>query len=166
MAKTLARPPDAALYEQDFPLWAQRQARLLRSGQFDQLDLENLVEEVEDLSRRERDSVESYAETILEHLLKLAFSPAARPRRGWLVTLDKQRTKLARKITPTLRSHLQIELPALYAGQRRPVLRQLAKDQVSPEALPATCPYTLEQILDPDWYPDNTHGLTGPLEGA
>ena len=166
MAKTLARPPDSALYEQDFPLWAERQAALLRAGAFDQLDLENLIEEVEDLSRRERDAAESYAETILEHLLKLAFSPATRPRRGWLVTVDKQRVKLARKLTTTLRNHLRAELPGLYAGQRRVVARQLARDQGSPDALPATCPYTLEQVLDTDWYPDNARGTTDPLEGA
>jgi hypothetical protein len=166
MAKTLARPPDAALYEQDFPLWAERQAALLREGRFDALDLENLIEEVEDLSRQERRSVESYAETTIEHLLKLALSPSERPRRGWLVTVDKQRTRLARELTATLRNHLQAELPALYTGLRRPVARQLARDQVPPDALPATCPYTLEQVLDTDWYPDNAHGITDPLEGA
>ena len=154
MAKTIARPPQTALYEQDFPLWAERQAALLRAGRFDELDLENLVEEVEDLSRQERRSVESYAETVIEHLLKLALSPSERPRRGWLVTVDKQRAKLARELTATLRNHLQAELPALYAGLRRPVARQLAKDHVPAQALPAACPYSLDQILDPDWYPD------------
>jgi Domain of unknown function DUF29 len=162
MAKTLSRPPEAALYEQDFPLWAERQAALLRAGRFDALDLEHLIEEVEDLSRRERDSVESYVETIVEHLLKLAFSPAQRPRRGWLVTLDKQRARLARKLTTTLRNHLEAELRPLYAGLRRPVGRQLAKDGVRPP-LPPSCPYTLEQILDPDWYPDTPHGIDDPL---
>ena len=159
MAKAIARPTERALYEEDFPLWAERQAALLRARRFEQLDLDNLIEEVEDLSRRERDSVESYAETILEHLLKLNFSPAARPRRLWLVTVDKQRPKLARKLTTTLRDHLQAELPALYAGQQRPVARLLAKDGVSADALPATCPYTLEQVLDVDWYPVNVHGI-------
>ena len=95
MAKVIARPPASDLYEEDFPLWAERQAALLRAGRFDELDLENLIEEVEDLSRRERKSVESYVETIVEHLLKVALSPAERPRRGWLVTIDKQRAKLA-----------------------------------------------------------------------
>ena len=159
MAKTIARPPDATLYEQDFALWAERQAALLRAGRFDALDLENLIEEVEDLSRQERRSVESYVETIVEHLLKLALSPSERPRRGWLVTVDKQRTKLARQLTATLRHHLQAELPALYTGLRRPVARQLAKDGVPPDALSSQCPYTLDQILDPDWYPDNLHGI-------
>ena len=98
MAKVIARPPAHTLYEEDFPLWAERQAALLRAGRFDELDLENLIEEVEDLSRRERKSIESYVETILEHFLKLALSPAERPRRGWLVTVDKQRVRLASRV--------------------------------------------------------------------
>jgi hypothetical protein len=162
MANVIARPPVGDLYEKDFALWAERQAALLRARRFDELDLQNLIEEVEDLSRRERDMVESYIETILEHLLKLALSRADRPRRGWLVTVDKQRARLTRKLTTTLRNHLAAELPVLYAGVRRPVARQLDKDSVSPDALPAGCPYTLEQILDPDWYPDNVHGLKVP----
>jgi Domain of unknown function DUF29 len=162
MAKVIARPPTSDLYEEDFPLWAECQAALLRSGRFDELDLDNLIEEVEDLGRRERDAVESYVETVLEHLLKLELSNAGRPRRGWLVTVDKQRAKLARKLTPTLRRHLEAGLPGLYVGLRRPVGRQLEKDRVPPDALPAACPYTLEQILDPDWYPENIHGLRDP----
>jgi Domain of unknown function DUF29 len=114
------------------------------------------------LSRRERKSVESYVETIIEHLLKVTFSPKDRPRRGWLVTVDKQRAKLARELTATLRNHLQSELPALYLGVRRPVARQLEEDKVPPDALPAACPYTLDQILDPDWYPANVHGIEDP----
>ena len=159
MAKVIARPPAGDLYEDDFPLWAERQAALLRARRFDELDLDNLIEEVEDLSRRERKSIESYVETILEHFLKLTFSPAERPRRGWLVTVDKQRVKLARELTATLRNHLEAELPALYAGLRRPVARQLEKDRVPADALPAACPYMLDQILDPDWYPDSVHGI-------
>ena len=144
MTKAIVRPPAEGLYEEDFPLWAERQAALLRAGRFDELDLENLIEEVEDLSRRERKSVESYLEAIVEQLLKVALSPAERPRRGWLVTIDKQRVKLARELTPTLRNHLESELPAIYDGLRRPVARELAKDRVPPDALPAVSPYTLE----------------------
>ncbi len=155
MAKVIARPPTPTLYDEDFPLWAERQAALLRARRFDELDLGNLIDEVEDLSRRERETVESHVETIVEHLLKLELSKAVRSRRGWLVTVDKQRAKLARKLTATLRNHLEAELPAVYAGLRRPVARHLEKDRVPADALPIACPYTLEQILDPDWYPDN-----------
>lgn len=163
MAKTIARRSHAELYERDFPLWAERQGALLRARRFEELDLNNLIEEVEDLSRRERESVESFAEIIIEHLLKLAYSPATRPRRGWLVTIAKQRAKLQRKLTTTLRNHLKAELLNIYAVNRRAFAAALAQDKVPSEALPATCPYTLEQILDPDWYPGNVHGLQDPI---
>jgi hypothetical protein len=163
MAKVIARPPMSDLYEEDFPLWAERQAALLRAKRFAELDLENLIEEVEDLSRRERDTVESHVEAVLEHLLKLELSKAGRPRRGWLVTVDKQRARLARKLTTTLRNHLEAELEILYAGLRRPVVRQLEKDGVPLKSLPSACPYTLDQILDPDWLPVNVHGISDPM---
>lgn len=162
MVKVIARSPGDKLYDEDFPLWAERQAELLRAGRFDELDLENLIDEVEDLSRRERETVESFTETIIEHLLKLTYSPVSRPRRGWLNTLDRQRRQLARKLTATLRNHLEGVLPRLYADLRRPVARSLGADRVPPETLPEACPYTLEQILDPDWYPKNIHGLEDP----
>jgi hypothetical protein len=161
MAKVIVRPPAGDLYQDDFVLWAERQAATLRARRFDELDLENLIEEVEDLGRRERDMVESHVETILEHLLKLALFHADRPRRGWLVTVDRQRAKLARKLTTTLRNHLEAELPALYAGVRRPVARQLENDAVALDALPPTCPYSLDQVLDLDWYPANVQGSQG-----
>jgi Domain of unknown function DUF29 len=162
MAKVIARPPGSDLYGGDFPLWAEHQAALLRARRFGELDLDNLIEEVEDLSRRERDAIESLVETIIEPLMKLAVSLRQRPRRGWLVTVDKQRIRLARKLTTSLRNHLEAELPALYGGLRRPVARQLEKDRVPTDAIPAACPYTLDQILDPDWYPPNLHGLEDP----
>ena len=41
--------PAKDLYEEDLYLWSQAQAALLRAGRFDELDLENLIEEVEDV---------------------------------------------------------------------------------------------------------------------
>jgi hypothetical protein len=40
------------LYEQDYGLWAEQMADLIAAGRFDELDIENLVEEVRDLSKR------------------------------------------------------------------------------------------------------------------
>jgi len=43
------------LYEQDYGLWAEQMVDLIAAGRFGELDIENLVEEVRDLSKRERD---------------------------------------------------------------------------------------------------------------
>jgi len=37
------------LYNQDYYLWSQKMAALLRSQQWDQLDFENIAEEIESL---------------------------------------------------------------------------------------------------------------------
>jgi Domain of unknown function DUF29 len=114
------------------------------------------------LSRRERDTVGSHLETVLERLLKLELSNAGRPRRGWLVTADKQQAKLARKLTTTARTDLEAELPALYGGLQRPVAGQLEKAGV-PRSLPPAGPHTLEPVLDSDWFPKNVHGIEDPV---
>ena len=58
------------LYEQDYSQWAETMANLLVSGNFTQLDIENLVEEVRDLSKRDRDRSLGSLCLIFHHLLK------------------------------------------------------------------------------------------------
>ncbi len=59
-----------ASYEQDYGLWAEQMANLLASGRFSELDIENLVEEVRDLSKRERDRLLSSLRLILQALVQ------------------------------------------------------------------------------------------------
>jgi Domain of unknown function DUF29 len=58
------------LYERDYYLWAQEQARMLRERRPDQIDWENLAEEVDDLARRNADALEGHCETLIEHRSK------------------------------------------------------------------------------------------------
>ena len=55
------------LYEQDFALWSEKMADLIANGHFDKLDIINLVEEIRDLSKRERDQLSSSMRLILHH---------------------------------------------------------------------------------------------------
>jgi hypothetical protein len=57
-------------YEKDFYSWTQEQAGLLRNGQFNNLDIPNLIEEIETLGRSERRELESRLTILLLHLLK------------------------------------------------------------------------------------------------
>jgi len=41
-------------YDQDIIAWANEQASLLRTGQFDQLDIAHLAEEIEDVGKSEQ----------------------------------------------------------------------------------------------------------------
>ena len=166
MAKTLTRSSDPDLYQTDYYRWLEEQAELLREGRLEDIDVLNLIEEFDELAVGERASVESHAGTILEHLLKLQYSPAARPRRGWRLTVRKSRARLKTRLTATLRTYLLQQLADAYADARDAALIGLEVDRIAADQLPAECPYSLEQILDPDWLPANVHGIdegnTGP----
>ena len=135
------------------------QADLLREGRLEDIDAVNLIEEFDELAVGERASVESHTETVIEHLLKLQYSPAQRPRRGWRLTVRKSRARLKTRLSATLRTHLLQRLPDIHADARDAALIALEVDRVPTDGVPAECPYTLEQILDPDWLPQNVHGL-------
>ena len=162
MAKTVSRSADANLYEDDFYLWVERQADLLRKGRFRNLDLAHLIEEVADLSVNLRNAVTSRTREIILHLLKLQYSPASEPRAGWQESVGKQRDDLELELTPSLTRHLAGELESIYQKARRRAVHELARDRVTPDQLPATCPYTFDQILDPVWRPENVHGIKDP----
>src|SRR5215204_4947801 len=65
-------------YEDDVYSWALQQGDLLKRGRFDELDLTNLIDEVEDVSRREFDALESNLRIVLLHLLKWDYQPERR----------------------------------------------------------------------------------------
>jgi hypothetical protein len=127
---------------------------LLRAGRFEDLDLENLIEEVEGLADALESSVRSRALTIMVHLLKLQHSPAQDPRIGWRETIRTQRTELLNDLKPTLIRHLADRLPQLYARARHDAEGSLRDhgEQAAADALPTACPYALDQITG-DWLP-------------
>jgi hypothetical protein len=127
---------------------------LLRAGCFEDLDLENLIEEVEGLADALESSVRSRALTIMVHLLKLQHSPAQDPRIGWRETIRTQRTELLNDLKPTLIRHLADRLPQLYARARHDAEGSLRDhgEQAAADALPTACPYALDQITG-DWLP-------------
>jgi hypothetical protein len=151
---TQVKTPANDLYQADFYVWVRHQAELLRAKRFDDLDLANLIEEVEDLAGALERSVRSRARTIMEHLLKLQHSPARDPRLGWRATVRTQRSELLNDLSPSLRRHLADNLPELYARARHDAegtLRDHGEESAA-DALPAACPYTLDQITG-DWLP-------------
>jgi hypothetical protein len=152
------------LYDRDFYAWTQDQAAALRRLAAERwngpLDLAQLAEEVEDLGKAERNALFSRIERLIEHFLKLGYASASRPRRQWIVSVDAARRGLERHLTPTLLKDLETALPDLYRRERNRTARKLLlfDDPTAANALPETCPYSLEQFLDEDWLPDGRQG--------
>jgi hypothetical protein len=97
----VARAKDAIqvetpLYERDFCLWVEEQARLLREGRLEQLDLVNLIDEIEDLGINRQHAVTSNLVVILNHLLKYQFHKRRRSR-SWLASIAEHRRRLRKE---------------------------------------------------------------------
>jgi hypothetical protein len=149
--------PKEPRYEDDFYAWTQYQAEVLRSmpASDNRFDREHVAEEIEDLGKSERDAVRSQIRRIIEHLLKLANSPAEQPRFDWMETIVDARQTLFDKLTPTLRREVEAVLDKLYADAVRRAALGLRSfgEQEAAEHLPATCPYSWDEICQQDWYP-------------
>jgi hypothetical protein len=153
---TRARPKQGDLYEEDFYVWTEVQAEHLRARRFAALDLANLIEEVEGLGDAKKSAVLSNSNVVVEHLLKLQHSPATDPRAGWIDSIIEHRRRLGYDLTPRLRAILAERLPEVYEDARRIAARRLRLhgEAAAAAALPATCPYTVDQITS-DWWPDD-----------
>ncbi len=81
------------LYEQDFAQWAEIMAEKLRNKDFNNLDLDNLAEEIKDLSKRERDKLLSSIRLIVHHFLKWDYQPEERSR-SWEITIKRERNNI------------------------------------------------------------------------
>jgi hypothetical protein len=139
------------LYDTDFYAWTQQQAQALREKHINALDLDHLAEEIADLGANIEHAIESHLERLLFHLLKLAYDPQTRPRRGWRVSVAHARREIARYVqrNPGLQHRPATYLPEAYSHARR--LASLALDRPL-ATFPEACPWPLAQVLDEDWW--------------
>ena len=84
-------------YEKDIIAWANEQARLLRSGHFDQLDIEHIAEEIEDVGKSEQRELASRMSVLLAHLYS---GPRSQDKNGvclsWALDFSSNWTALPR----------------------------------------------------------------------
>jgi hypothetical protein len=151
---TKLKAKSTKLYEADFYDWAQEQADLLRARRFADLDIDNLIEEVEGLADTKLSAVLNGARVVMEHLLKLGYSPAQEPRNGWRASVREHRRRVQIDLTPRIEQRLADELERSYAMARADASAAMTDhgEDAATDALPASCPYTLDQITG-DWWP-------------
>ncbi len=100
-----------SLYDTDYNLWVLETVKRLKNRDLDSLDWDNLIEEVEDLSRRDKKKLKSLLKRLCEHLLKLKYWESERERcRGhWQreITNFRQQIHDELKDSPSLKPHLR-----------------------------------------------------------
>ena len=143
---------NTASYEQDFHAWATEQSGLLRAGRFAEADVEHIAEEIESLGKSERRELVSRLAVLLVHLLKWQIQPGFRGN-SWRDTISEQRRKITEHLddNPSLRATLGDAIGRAYRDARGEARNQTG---LSESAFPLSCPFTPEQLFDPDFVPN------------
>ena len=139
------------VYDKDVVLWAQEQARLLRSGQFSQLDIEHLADEIEDVGKSEHRELASRMTVLLAHLMKWQYQPGCRSK-SWQRTIKVQRDGLARRLekTPSLKASIR---EAEWLAEAWSDALAIAIEETGLDAFPDDCPWTADRILEATFWP-------------
>ena len=98
MIQAIAPPltPPVSLYDRDLDLWLETAIVQLKAGDFQNLDIENLIEELEGLTGSNKREVESRLIRLIENILKRCYVDLPDCYRGWEVIIINQRGKLRR----------------------------------------------------------------------
>src|SRR5438270_6200660 len=153
MSQTDAKTRPNSLYESDFYTWTQEQARLLRERRFDDLDLENLVDEVASVGSSEKREIRRRLKVLLTHLLKWKFQPGRRGN-SWSRTISTQRENIGDILasSPSLRPYFEHAMRAAYLGATVAASEQTG---LMIGIFPEACPFSIAETLDMQFFPED-----------
>ncbi|HAX86190.1 MAG TPA: DUF29 domain-containing protein [Cyanobacteria bacterium UBA11370] len=140
-----------SLYETDYLKWIETTVHKLQVRDYSNIDWENLIEEIGDMGRSERRSLESNLIVILIHLLKWQYQPELRSG-SWKGSIVEHRRRIrkALKESPSLKPYLEEVFAECYADA---VEEATAETGLSVEIFPQVCPYTSLEVLDSNFLP-------------
>ena len=133
----------------EYDSWLLEQAQLLRDRDFQHLDIDNLVEEIEALVRGEKSSVEQFAYLIMLHLLLIEYwyEQSEWNRNHWEAEITGFRLQLNNKLTTNLRKHLAQRLDFLYSKAYQAAVKK-TKSSIKGDRFPQERKYSLEDIIN------------------
>ncbi len=140
------------LYEKDYLQWIQTTLEKIRSGDYVNVDWENLIEEIEDMGRSERKSLKSNLIVVFLHLLKWQFQPEMRSG-SWEGSIIEHRRRIRESIddSPSLQNYLESIFFDCYL---QAVKQAKAETRLPLETFPQQCPYDLEQVVSDEFLPE------------
>ena len=143
------------LYDTDYNLWVLETVKQLEKREFNALDLENLIEEVSDLSRRDKNKLKSLLRNLCEHLLKLAYWQAefSRNQSHWKGEIVNFRKQIQDQLenSPSLKPYLRQIFEKCYQDGREIAS---TRSDLPLSTFPEKAIASLEQVLDENWFPD------------
>jgi hypothetical protein len=153
---TTQLPPTAnnlkTLYNRDYCLWLDMTAKLLQERQLNAINFEDLIEELEGMSRREKEALFSNLQVVLLHLLKYRYQSSKRSN-SWRFSIREHRKRIERAFrnSPSLKPYFTEIFAECYQDAR-----ELAADETGLplETFPEQCPFSTEEILNTYYLPE------------
>ncbi|MBW4528053.1 MAG: DUF29 domain-containing protein [Phormidium tanganyikae FI6-MK23] len=136
------------LYEADYYLWLQDTIEKLKHQNYEQVDWENLLDEIEDMPKRERRSLESNLVVVLLHLLKWQYQFSQRSG-SWSGSIIEHRRRIRKALrdSPSLKRYLEEVLEECYESA---VQQASAETELPIGEFPKECPYSIAEVLEAD----------------
>jgi len=139
------------LYEQDLFAWTQQQVNLLTHQRWHELDVENLIDELEGMARRDRREMTNRLIILIAHLLKWEFQPDHQSG-SWRGSIQEERLQLNGLLEDSPSLHQQF-IESLEKAYPQAVKLASKETELPTTKFPNECPYELAQLLDEDFLP-------------
>ncbi len=140
-----------SLYNSDFLAWVDETTAKLRARDFDTLDIENLIEEIDSLGASQRKELLSRLTVLLEHLIKRIYINMPQEFNCWVRSIRNQRTEIEILIAQSL--SLKSRWDQSFDDAWRLASKRVGKDYPSYQ-IPNTWQFNrdLETLLDVDFW--------------
>ena len=149
------------LYQQDYNLWLQENIKAIQEKRFNDLDYENLLQELEDMGKAEKNALVSNLKILIAHLLKLKiqYDAPEQMKKSWYASIDEHRERVSDALDniPSLKSYLNEAIEKSYSGARKLAIKEGKRADFGvrkplENEYPQECPFSVEEILDEDFY--------------
>jgi hypothetical protein len=150
-----------SLYEKDFYAWIYHNIELVKAKKWDEIDADLLIEELESMAKRDRHELISHLAILIAHLLKWQFQFKQLSEkwqefdgRSWKRSIIEQRDQVESQLqmSPSLKPYFDDAIQKAYSR----AVKIAAKETKLPvKTFPTICPYSIEQLLDDDFYPES-----------
>jgi hypothetical protein len=151
------------LYEQDFNIWRETIIKKIKQQDFNDIDWEHLLLELEDMGKSEKRSFLSNLTILIAHLLKLTVQADAPEmmKGSWYSSVTEHRFRVKKDLeeNPSFKNYLHEVIFIAYADGRKLAIQEsknakLGVRKPDETEYPLDFPFTLEQLLDEDFYGD------------